>query len=122
LAFDRIPRDPLSPEFRQGNTLGREYRHWFRTKFGGCRSRPFFRAASQAKVIVYAWVNDRYTLRKADASTDPYVVFAKMLAKGSPQDDWPALMAAAQLPDALKRFAASEKAVSAIEDAPDERP
>jgi hypothetical protein len=30
-------------------------------------------------------------------------------------------MAVAQLPDALKRFAASEKAVSAIEDAPDER-
>ncbi len=27
LILDRIPRDPLAPEFRQGNTLGREHRH-----------------------------------------------------------------------------------------------
>lgn len=31
------PRDPLAPEFRQGNTLGRERRHWFRARFGGNR-------------------------------------------------------------------------------------
>ena len=104
LILDRIPRDPLAPEFRQGNTLGRERRHWFRAKFGGNRFRLFFRADSQAKVIVYAWVNDRDTLRKAGAGTDPYAVFARMLAGGNPPDDWPALLAMAQSPEAERRF------------------
>ena len=105
LILDRIPRDPLAPEFRQGNTLGREHRHWFRAKFAGNRFRLFFRADSQAKVIVYAWVNDRDTLRKAGAGTDPYAVFTRMLASGNPPDDWPALLAKAQEPDAQRRFA-----------------
>ena len=104
LLLDRIPRDPLAPEFRQGNTLGRERRHWFRAKFGGNRFRLFFRADSRARVIVYAWVNDRDTLRKAGASSDPYVVFAAMLAGGNPPDDWPTLLAVARAPDALRRF------------------
>jgi toxin YhaV len=96
LVLDRIPRDPLAPEFRQGNTLGTARRHWFRAKFGGNRFRLFYRADSRARVIVYAWVNDRDTLRKAGAATDPYAVFAAMLAGGNPPDDWPALMAAAE--------------------------
>jgi toxin YhaV len=108
LILDRIPRDPLAPEFRQGNTLGREHRHWFRAKFAGNRFRLFFRADSQAKVIVYAWVNDRDTLRKAGAGTDPYAVFGRMLASGNPPDDWAVLMAAAAEPDAQRRFNAAE--------------
>lgn len=56
LLLDRIPRDPLAAEFRQGNTLERERRHWFRAKFSGNRFRLFFPADSRAKVIVYAWV------------------------------------------------------------------
>ena len=91
--LERIPRDPLSPEFRQGNTLGRGHRHWFRAKFGGNRFRLFFRADSSARVIVYAWVNDRDTLRKAGAGTDPYTVFARMLASGNPPGDWAELVA-----------------------------
>lgn len=108
LLLDRIPRDPLAAEFRQGNTLGRAHRHWFRAKFGGNRFRLFFRADSRAKVIVYAWVNDRDTLRKAGAGTDPYAVFARMLEHGNPPDDWPALLAAAQAPDAQRRFNAAD--------------
>lgn len=122
LVFDRIPLDPLALEFRQGNTLGKEHRHWFRAKFGGSRFRLFFRADSHAKVIVYAWVNDRDALRKAGASTNPYAVFTKMLASGNPPDGWLALMVAAQAPDAVKRFAASEKTVSATRAALDETP
>ena len=109
LILDRIPRDPLAPEFRQGNTLGREHRHWFRAKVGGNRFRLFFRADSQARVIVYAWVNDRDTLRKAGAGTDPYAVFSRMLASGNPPDDWPALLAAAREADAQRRFSAAER-------------
>jgi len=109
-AFCPIPRDPLAAEFRQGNTLGRERRHWFRAKFGGNRFRLFFRADFRARVIVYAWVNDRDTLRKAGASSDPYAVFAGMLAGGNPPDDWPALLAAAQTDSAVQRLGRADKA------------
>jgi len=104
LILDRIPRDPLAAEFRQGNTLGKEHRHWFRAKFAGNRFRLFFRADSQAKIIVYAWVNDRDTLRKAGAGSDPYAVFGRMLASGNPPDGWPALLATATDPNAYSRF------------------
>ena len=109
LLLDRIPRDPLAPGFRQGNTLGPAHRHWFRAKFGGNRFRLFFRADSRARVIVYAWVNDRDTLRKAGAGSDPYAVFAGMLAGGNPPDDWLALLATAQAPEAARRFGAAEE-------------
>lgn len=33
LAFDLIPQDPSRPDYRQGNTLGAEHKHWFRAKF-----------------------------------------------------------------------------------------
>ncbi len=104
LLLDRIPRDPLAIEFRQGNMLGRDHRHWFRAKFGGNRFRLFFRADSRALVIVYAWVNDRDTPRKAGANSDPYAVFAGRLAGGNPPDDWLALLASAQAPEATLRF------------------
>lgn len=108
LILDRIPRDPLAPEFRQGNTLGRKHRHWFRAKFAGNRFRLFFRADSQSRVIVYAWVNDRDTLRKAGAGSDPYAVFGRMLANGAPPDDWPALLTEAAKLEAQRRFSATE--------------
>ncbi len=106
LMLDRVPRDPLAAEFRQGNTLGPAYRHWFRAKFGANRFRLFFRADSTSRIVVYAWVNDRDTLRKAGAASDPYTVFARMLAQGNPPDDWPSLLTAARDPTAMQRFAA----------------
>lgn len=108
LLLDRIPRGPLAAEFRQGNTLGPAHRHWFRAKFGGNRFRLFFRADSHARVIVYAWVNDRDTLRKAGAGSDPYAVFARMLARDAPPDDWPALLVEARTPQATERFRRSD--------------
>lgn len=96
LVLERIPRDPLAVRFRQGNTLGPAHRHWLREKFGGNRFRLFFRADSAARVIVYAWVNDRHTLRKAGAASDPYAVFGRMLAQGYPPDDLPALLLEAE--------------------------
>ena len=106
LMLDRVPRDPLAAEFRQGNTLGPAHRHWFRAKFGANRFRLFFRADSTSRIVVYAWVNDRDTLRKAGAASDPYAVFARMLAHGNPPDDWPTLLAAARDPAAMRRFVA----------------
>jgi toxin YhaV len=78
-----IPRDPGAPEFRQGNTLGKDNRHWFRAKFHE-RYRLFYRFATKEKIIIYAWVNDEKTLRKAGSKTDPYSVFRGMLEAGDP--------------------------------------
>lgn len=93
LMFEVIPVDPTRPEFRQGGTLGPSRKHWFRAKFGGGRFRLFFRYSSVAKIIVFAWVNDRDTLRTYGSKTDAYAVFKAMLDKGNPPDDWPALIA-----------------------------
>jgi len=104
--LDRVPRDPLSPEYRQGNTLGAEHRHWFRAKFGANRFRLFFRADSASRIIVYAWFNNRDTLRKAGASTDPYAVFSGMLARDDPPRDWTNLLASASAPKVTERLRA----------------
>jgi toxin YhaV len=94
--LDVIPRDPNSPEFRQGNTLGRDNRHWFRARFHG-RYRLFYRFAiehkiTEQKIIVYAWVNDEVGLRKSGGKTDPYVVFQAMLENGDPPNSFAELL------------------------------
>jgi len=95
LIFKTIPEDPTRPEYRQGGTLGDGRKHWFRAKFGGQRFRLFFRYSAKAKIIIFAWVNDRDTLRTYGAKTDAYAVFRKMLDQGDPPDDWADLLAAA---------------------------
>ncbi len=92
LIFEVIPVDPARPEFRQGGTLGPSRKHWFRAKFGAARFRLFFRYSSSAKIIIYAWVNDRDTLRTYGAKTDAYAVFKAMLDKGNPPEDWDMLV------------------------------
>src|ERR1035437_306689 len=42
LAFEVIPQDPARAEYRQGNTLGEDHKHWFRAKFFQ-QNRLFFR-------------------------------------------------------------------------------
>ena len=86
-----IPRNPGAAEYSLGNTLGPEHRHWRRAKFLG-RFRLFFRYSSKDRVIIYAWVNDQNTLRKAGGRNDPYTIFNSLLRKGRPPDGWDALM------------------------------
>jgi toxin YhaV len=93
--FEKIPRDPHAPEFRQGNTLGADNRQWFRAKFHQ-RFRLFFRFSSKEKIIIYAWMNDERTLRKAGAKTDPYRVFREMLEAGDPPRTMQELLAQAR--------------------------
>ena len=95
LIQDVVPSDPARDEYRQGNTMGPAWRHWRRAKLGR-RYRLFFRYDSKAKVIVYAWVNDEQTLRSSGSRSDPYAVFAKMLGRGNPPDDWKALVEASK--------------------------
>lgn len=54
LIFEIVPGDPAREEYRQGNTMGADYRHWRRAKIGR-RFRLFFRYDSKVKVIVFAW-------------------------------------------------------------------
>lgn len=91
LAFEVIPQDPTAPEYRQGTTLGKEYKHWFRAKFFQ-QYRLFFRFHLESKIIVYTWVNDESTKRAYDRKTDAYRVFQKMLNKGNPPDSWDELL------------------------------
>ena len=85
--LEAIPRDPGSPDYLLGNTLGPDRRFWRRAKIGR-RFRLFFRFDSRAKIIVYAWVNDTGILRQAGGKTDVYTVFKSMLARGNPPDSW----------------------------------
>lgn len=78
-----IPQNPNAPEFRQGNTLGKDNRHWFRAKFHD-RYRLFYRFSTKDRVIVYCWLNDQTSLRKSGSKSDPYVVFQSMLERGDP--------------------------------------
>ena len=95
LAFEVIPQDPARPEFRQGGTLGSDYKHWFRAKFFQ-QYRLFFRYHDQSRVIVLAWVNDDDTLRAYESDDDAYRVFRKMLDSGHPPDDWDSLLSQAK--------------------------
>ena len=95
LAFDVIPQDPARPEYRQGNTLGDEHKYWFRAKFFQ-QYRLFFRFHAQARVIVFAWVNDEDTKRAYESADDAYRVFRKMLDSGRPPSDWGQLLAEAR--------------------------
>lgn len=96
LAFEVIPQDPTRPEYRQGGTLGEAHKHWFRAKFFQ-QYRLFFRYHAQAKIIVYAWVNDEKTKRAYQSSNDAYRTFRKMLDSGHPPDDWRQLAAEARV-------------------------
>ncbi len=87
LAFDVIPQDPTRPEYRQGNTLGNDYKHWFRATFFQ-QYRLFFRYHASSKVIVLAWVNDEDTKRAYERGDDAYRVFRKMLANSHPPAIW----------------------------------
>ena len=91
LVFDIIPQDPTRSEYRQGITLGNEYKYWFRAKFFQ-QYRLFFRYHLSSKIIVLAWVNDEDSKRSYSSSTDAYQVFKKMLENNHPPDNWSNLL------------------------------
>jgi len=92
---EQIAADPLNAKFRQGDTLGDEYKHWFRVKFLQ-QFRLFYRCSEQHKTIVIGWVNGVDTLRTYGSRTDAYRIFTAMLKSGNPPDDWVELLAQAK--------------------------
>jgi len=105
VAFEDIPSDPTRDAYRQGNTLGDAYRHWFRAKFLQ-QYRLFFRyqQSENARIIVFAWVNDDATLRACESENDACAVFRKMLKRGNPPDTSQDLLAAASGEHAKRRL------------------
>jgi len=93
IVLRRIPADPTNKRYRQGGTLGDDYKHWFRDKFGNGRFRMFFRYDGTSKVIAFVWVNDEDSLRTRGSKSDAYAVFKKMLDSGNPPDSWETLKA-----------------------------
>jgi toxin YhaV len=91
LALEVIPEDPARPQYRQGETLGAERKHWFRAKFYQ-QYRLFFRFHAAQRIIVYAWVNDEDSKRAYESGDDAYRVFCKMLDTGHPPEDWDTLV------------------------------
>ncbi len=87
LVFEVIPQDPTGSDYRQGNTLCDDYKHWFRAKFFQ-QYRLFFRYHQESKIIVFAWVNDDESKRAYKSKTDAYLVFKKMLENGNPPNNW----------------------------------
>jgi toxin YhaV len=95
LTLEDIPSDPTSVKFRLGNTLGDEYKNWFRAKFFE-QFRLFFRYDTRSKVIIYGWVNDTGTLRAYGSKSDAYAIFKKKLQTKKPPNDWKVLLDEAQ--------------------------
>lgn len=95
LMLSAVPINPDAPEYRQGKTLGEEHTAWRRAKFFQ-QYRLFFRFHSEARIIVFAWVNDEKTKRAYGSASDAYRVFGRMLHSGHPPSDWDALLHEAQ--------------------------
>ncbi|WP_422136367.1 type II toxin-antitoxin system YhaV family toxin [Endozoicomonas sp. ALD040] len=103
LAFEQVPSNPSDPIYRQGLTLGKARKHWFRAKFFQ-QYRLFFRYDEAARIIIYAWVNDEKTKRAYGSKTDAYSVFRKLVSAGTPPDSWQDLMNESQGIEDLDEF------------------
>ena len=108
LAFEVIPQDPTRLQYRQGATLGEEYKHWFRAKFFQ-QYRLFFRYDRESRIIIYAWVNDEETKRAYESGSDAYRTFRRMLGRGKPPDDWSQLLNEAKAQNIRTRAARDQK-------------
>ena len=88
LVRDVVPSDPNAPRFRLENDL-RKFR---RAKKLGLppRYRLFWVFSEHLRTIVFLYLNDEGTLRKDGASSDPYEVFRRKIARGEIGPDFDA--------------------------------
>ena len=91
LILEIVPSNPERPEYRQGDALGPNRRHWFRAKLFQ-QYRLFFRFHSPSHIIVYVWINGDDSLRAYGSKSDVYRTFQKMLDSGHPPETWDMLL------------------------------
>ena len=91
-----VPADPDHPDFRLREDLGR----FRRAKGRGLpsRYRLFWVFSSRARAIVFLYLNDASSLRKAGARSDPYARFAELRRRGELGADFDANVTAATRP------------------------
>jgi toxin YhaV len=104
LLLEMIPQNPGATAYRHGGALDGAGKEWFRGKTGGGRYRIFYRFSSLERLIVYAWINDKESLRTRKSRTDVYTVFAKMLRQGNPPATWQELVEMPTDPAAIDRL------------------
>ena len=97
----KIPSSPNSSQFKQGFSLGKSRKNWFRAKFLK-QYRMFFQFDSTRKIIVLGWFNDEKTLRARGSRTDAYKTFSEMLDRGNPPENFEVLLSDAR--NSAKRF------------------
>jgi toxin YhaV len=80
LVTEIVPQDPNRPAFQLAGNLS-QYR---RAKKHGLppRYRLFWIFSSQVKIVIFLYLNDEATLRKAGDRHDPYEVFERMVRRG----------------------------------------
>lgn len=80
LVMDVILQDPLALEFHLRNDLKNVYRA--SGKGLPPRYRLFWTASQQAHTVIFLYLNDDATLRKAGATSDPYEQCRAMIHRG----------------------------------------
>lgn len=88
-----VPSDPASPLFEQGSTLREAYRHWRRVKRRWPPRYRLFQFSNVQSKVVFAWLNDRASLRQDGDKTDVCRVFKRLLNQGKVPDSWDQLVA-----------------------------
>lgn len=80
IVYEIVPADPDHPDFR----LAGELKPFRRVKGRGLprRMRLFFVFSEKARTIIFLYLNNAGTLRKAGDRHDPYDVFRGLIRKG----------------------------------------
>lgn len=72
-----IPEDPDRKEYQLHGDL-KKYRRY---KQGLQRYRLFFAFSTTPPIILYLFLNDKFSLRKEGSKNDPYIIFSKFVQK-----------------------------------------
>jgi toxin YhaV len=85
---DVVPANPHDPDFLLTGPLAK----FRRVKGHGLpdRLRLFFVFSTQAKALIFIYLNDESTLRQQGGRKDPYVVFSNLVERGEIGDDFDA--------------------------------
>ena len=113
--MDTALGEPGAKEYEIGNTLenqcydgkklGKGYSGWRRIKNGmPDRYRLFFQFSSPSHELVFAWLNDERSIRRAGHKNDVYAVFARLLASGTIPTEYRLLREQSSSPSPNPRF------------------